>query len=157
LHTFCSLENCSDGSEPAGAPFVDEVGNVFGLTAYGGNTQCNSNGCGVLYQVTTDGTESVLYNFCSLENCRDGAFAFGGLISDSSGNIFGTTYGGGRGDNDDAHLGGGTVFKFSAGALETLYSFCTLAGCPSGEYPLTGVVMDSVGDLFGTTQDGGPN
>ena len=51
-------------------------------------------------------TETVLYSFCSLPSCSDGAFPDAALIADSSGNLYGTTKVGGASGN-------GTVFKLS--------------------------------------------
>lgn len=160
LYTFCSLKNCADGSKPLGAPVVDQAGNIFGSTYTGGTTQCFNGGvgsCGVLYELTPDGTETVLYNFCSLKDCKDGAEPQGTLIADASGNLYGTTIAGGGHDNDFNAFGGGTVFRFSGGSLETLHAFCSEVNCPDGEYPYPGVVLDSFGNLFGTTEAGGPN
>jgi uncharacterized repeat protein (TIGR03803 family) len=96
----------------------------------------------------------VLWNFGSAPN--DGAGAFGNLIFDRSGNLYGTTAGGG-GANE-----GGTVFELSPNAdgswTETiLYSFCALAGCVDGSEPVAGLVFDSAGNLYGTTIAGGQN
>ncbi|HVZ90833.1 MAG TPA: choice-of-anchor tandem repeat GloVer-containing protein, partial [Rhizomicrobium sp.] len=43
------------------------------------------------------------------------------------------------------------------GGLEKLYSFCAKPACADGAYPNAGLVTDSVGDLFGTTEQGGVN
>src|SRR5262249_5460483 len=64
-------------------------------------------------------TETVLYNFCSVGNCTDGAVPVAGLVADTAGNLYGTTiYGGPTADN------GGVVFKLTpAGVESALYSF----------------------------------
>src|SRR5512135_1912975 len=71
------------------------------------------------------------------------------LIADASGNLYGTTRGGGV-------SGLGTVYRLDAAngyALTTLHSF---AG-PEGAHPSAAVIADAAGNLYGTTYDGGPS
>jgi uncharacterized repeat protein (TIGR03803 family) len=82
----------------------------------------------------------------TLASLKDGS-SNGGLISDSNGNLYGTTYNGGAN-------GEGTVFELNptTSALTTLYTF---AG-PDGAYPyLAGLTINSSGNLYGTTSTGG--
>ncbi len=72
----------------------------------------------------------------------------GGLISDSSGNLYGTTYYGGA-DND------GTVFEWAKGS-GTIAVLASFTGA-NGAQPRGDLVMDSRGDLFGTADNGGAN
>ena len=100
----------------------------------------------------SDAAEEVLYSFCAQGggSCTDGNFPNSGLVMDTSGNLFGTTYGGG------AH-GLGVVFELSAaGAPTILYSFCAQGGisCTDGKYP-DSLIMDASGNLFGTASGGG--
>lgn len=100
-------------------------------------------------QVTTAQTESALYSFCSMPNCTDGAYPTANLIRDGKGNFYGTTVSGGGSCGN----GCGTVFELSAsGVRTTLYAF---SGSPDGESPMSGLVRDSKGNLYGTTQAGG--
>jgi uncharacterized repeat protein (TIGR03803 family) len=99
-------------------------------------------------QVTcTTPSEQVLYNF----GLGDDANPNGTLVFDNSGNIFGTTSGG--------NFGNGSVFMLTPRNgqwTETvLYSFCQLTGCSDGKKPSAGVVLDSAGNLYGTTDFGG--
>jgi uncharacterized repeat protein (TIGR03803 family) len=82
----------------------------------------------------------------SFEGGQDGAHPQSLLIEDKSGNLYGTTSaGGGYGD--------GTVFRI-AGTTETvLYSFGS--HLYDGSNPQAGLVMDSAGNLYGTTTAGG--
>jgi uncharacterized repeat protein (TIGR03803 family) len=97
-------------------------------------------------------TETVLYSFCSQTNCTDGNSPMAGVIEDSEGNLYGTTaYGGAYGE--------GVVFKLSSAGAETvLYSFCSdQEFCSDGAAPTAAVIMDSDGNLYGTTSSGGAN
>ena len=77
----------------------------------------------------------------------DGSIPYAGLVVDTAGNLYSTTLFGGS-------SGYGTVFKLDPSGTETvLYSFTNAGG--DGAYPLAGLVMDAVGNLYGTTDDGG--
>jgi uncharacterized repeat protein (TIGR03803 family) len=139
----------ADGSGP-GPSIIDSAGNIYGTTLGGGISGCDENGwsgCGTIFEVTATGEETTLYSFCSQAGCADGAHPDGTLIMDGQGNFYGTTFYGGA-------FSGGTVFKLDpATGIETvLYSF---AGGTDGQGPLGGVLMDSAGNLFGTTLHGG--
>lgn len=150
LHTF----DGADGSGPGSLTF-DSQGNLYGTTQQGGNgAACLSDGgCGTVFELSPNGngswTETVLYNFCSLDNCVDGEFSHAGLVRDASGNLYGTTYFGGayRNCGGDAC---GVVFRLDPTGKETvLHSFSGGAG---GEVPYGGLVRDSAGNLYGTTE-----
>jgi uncharacterized repeat protein (TIGR03803 family) len=111
---------------------------------------------GVVYELSprTDGgwKKRILHDFCfkGPPNCQDGHTpGVGALTMDSSGNVYGTTAGGG--------CCGGTVFRLTRQAdgrwKETvLYDF---RGGASGFEPGAGVVLDKAGNLYGTTIYGG--
>src|SRR5262249_28613665 len=100
-----------------------------------------------------DGTETVLYSFCSQSGCSDGEIPVAGLIADAAGNLYGTTSFGGGGC---AAPGCGTVFKLAPDGTETvLYSFCSQSGCSAGRTPVAGLIADSAGNLYGTAREGG--
>ena len=80
-------------------------GNFFGTTEVGGSTSCNLGlGCGVLFELNPNGKETVLHKFG--DPFTDGQGPAAGVIRDSAGNLYGTTYGGGD-------YGCGTVFKYT--------------------------------------------
>ena len=146
LYNFCSTANCIDGWQPRSSLVIDGAGNFYGTTTKGG-----AHNEGVVFKVTPGGSESVLYSFCSLANCADGASPQAGLVIDGSGNLYGTTQAGGAN-------AGGTVFEVAAnGQYGLLYSFCAAAGCGDGKAPRAGLLMDKSGNLFGTTARGGAN
>jgi uncharacterized repeat protein (TIGR03803 family) len=99
--------------------------------------------------MTTSGTLTTLYSFCSQPDCTDGSGPWAGLIQATNGDFYGTTSGGGAN-------GGGTVFKITpSGTLTTLYSFCSQSGCTDGSYPVAGLIQATNGDFYGTTEFGG--
>ena len=106
-------DNGQDGYYPYAGLIFDAAGNLYGTTVYGGasgTTGCNGRGCGTIFELTPGArgtsTEKVLYSFCSASGCTDGFFPYGGLIFDTAGNLYGTTYFGGTD-------GYGTVFEFT--------------------------------------------
>jgi uncharacterized repeat protein (TIGR03803 family) len=136
-----------DGGYPYASLISDAAGNFHGTTYFGG-----ANGWGTVFELTpTAGggwTEDVLYNF----NGGDGRWPEAGLIFDAAGNLYGTTSGGGTyGDY-------GTVFElltpeWGGGWTEqVLHSFGNGA---DGTYPQAGLIFDTAGNLYGTTQQGG--
>jgi uncharacterized repeat protein (TIGR03803 family) len=148
LYSFCGQTNCADGALPYAGLVFDQKGNLYGTTFGGGGTFCK-NGCGVVFQLTPDGKETVLYAFCAQTNCTDGADPEAGLVFDQKGNLYGTTFYGGA-------YGEGTVFKLTPQGKETvLYSFCAQSGCADGKRPYAGVILDQKGNLYGTTVEGG--
>jgi len=99
-------------------------------------------------------TFKTIYEF---KGGTDGSTPQGPLIRDRAGNLYGTTYYGGGGPckdvkNDD--VGCGTVFKISRNGAETVLHI--FAGQPDdGKYPVGGLVLDGMGNLYGTTTSGG--
>ncbi len=94
-----------------------------------------------------------MYRFCSFTNCTDGLYPLSGLIFDKAGNLYGTTSEGGA-------EGGGTVFKLTPKAgggwkEKVLYSFCPQFSCDDGLTPVAGLILDTSGSLYGTTEYGG--
>lgn len=144
LYGFCSAAQCTDGAAPWGPLLSDASGNIYGETQYGGLAVND----GVVYELSPTGKESVLHSFCANSGCPDGAGPYGGLIMDASGNLFGVTESGGN------EYGGGLVFELNA-KYSVLYAFCTTARCKDGEYPVGPMVLDTSGNLFGTTAGGG--
>jgi len=150
--TLHSFNGGTDGSTPAGPVIFDSAGNLYGTTKLGG-----TNGVGVVYELskskTGTWTESVLHNF---GGSMDGQFPTNALVLDSSGNLYGTTEGGGAHGNGQ-EITGGTVFKLAkksgGGWSETvLYSF---GSGKDGASPRCNLIFDSTGNLYGTTFYGG--
>jgi uncharacterized repeat protein (TIGR03803 family) len=133
----------------AGNVIFDQAGNLYGTTTKGGN---ELGGEGTVYEITPSGSVSVLYNFCCVGGGTDGYDPYAGVIFDTAGNLYGTTYQGGTHNL-------GTVFELtpSGGGTWTesiLYSF---AGGSDGGGPTGTLTRDSSGNLYGTTNSQGIN
>ncbi len=147
LYSFAGSPN--DGGEPEGI-IADSSGNLYGTTTYGGSSSNCPHGCGTAFELVNSAgtyTEKVLHSFGASNG--DGDPPTAGLIMDSAGNLYGTTFSGGAN-------GKGTVFELvnSSGVYteQLLYSF---AGDSDGSTPFGNLIMDSSGDLYGTTGVGG--
>jgi uncharacterized repeat protein (TIGR03803 family) len=155
LYTF---QGGSDGTFPNEALIQDSTGNLYGTTFQGGDAACGyqgSAGCGTIYEVNPNGVETVLYAF-TWES--DGAFPSSPLISDATGNLYGTTGLGGNLSIYDCgdYEGCGVVYKLSPNSNgtwteTTLYAF----NYTDGFLPWQRLVRDAAGNFYGVTADGG--
>lgn len=149
LYTFTGK---ADGSMPRAGVLLMSDGSIISTTQNGG-----SHGAGTVFQLTPPTvqggawTESVLYNFGA---AGDGRFPIGELLRDSAGNLYGATNLGGS-------AGDGTIWKLTpptkTGGKWTETILHHFTGMPDGNQPLSGVVMDTAGNLYGTTNSGGAN
>jgi uncharacterized repeat protein (TIGR03803 family) len=131
LHSFTGG---GDGANPLGGLTADKAGNLYGTTTYGGPA-----GDGTVFKVDANGTETVLYAFTG---GADQANPVASLIEDSSGYLYGTTCSGLRGQY-------GTVFKVSKkGSYTTVHTF---NGAAEGDCLQAALLLDSKGNLYGTT------
>lgn len=139
----------ADGGCPSYGILRDDDGIVYASAESGGDLSgCNGTGCGVVFKVDGSGKETVVYQFTG---GTDGATP-NDLIRDEEGNLYGTTTSGGDLSACDMH-GCGVVFKIDKAGKETvLYRF---TGGADGSAPFAGVVRDGVGNLYGTTVNGG--
>ena len=150
LHTFTGAP---DGALPSGRLISDAKGNLYGTTNEGGGNGCRDYGCGTVFKVTKTGTETVLHTFTG----PDGAYPMAGLVSDASGNLYGTSLGGGSSYGSGCagygyNYGCGTVFEVTRAGKETvLYSFTG----PDGSFPESVLISDGGDNLYGTTFHGG--
>jgi uncharacterized repeat protein (TIGR03803 family) len=135
LHTFSG----SDGGSPWAGVVSDSNGNLYGTTLEGGSARA-----GVVYRLDPGGNETVLHSFTG---GSDGGSPYAGVILDSAGNLYGTTFSGGSSGY------AGVVYRLDPNGNETvLHNF---TGGSDGGYPWAGVVLDSAGNLYGTTTGGG--
>jgi uncharacterized repeat protein (TIGR03803 family) len=144
-----------DGGEPSGAVTFDQAGNIYGATAQGGpqSRNCFLGSCGTVYKLTPlngGWTESVLYSFAG---GTDGQWPVGSVIFDSTGNLYGSTNGGGL---SGGSYGYGTIFQLipsgSSWSETILHAF---QGGNDGQGQQDSPIFDKSGSLHGTTAGGG--
>jgi uncharacterized repeat protein (TIGR03803 family) len=184
LYSFCSIgEFCNDGEAPNGPLTVGWSGNFYGTTNGGANDEGAvfglypepAGGCDTGSNTGNGWCEFVLYSFCSIANCADGAQPEGNLAFLNGsirrpGNLYGTTFEGGT--NSCFGSGCGTVFEIFSEPLTppgcpsgtnqgnggwceaVLYNFCSLSDCADGGLPSGNLVEDSAGNLYGTVSSG---
>lgn len=145
------------GGSPSSGVIFDSAGNLYGTTYDGGSFACPQSGCGVVYRLTPESSGwkfGVVYTFNGVNGSR-GAQPSGGLTMDSTGNLYGTTSGGGNLTCNNGN-GCGTVFELSREtgnnfAFSKVFQFSGT----SGSFPNTGVIVDGSGNLYGSTFTGG--
>lgn len=137
-----------DGEYPHAGLIADSAANLYGTTISGG-----ANGDGTVFALTppaegkTVWTETVLHAFGG----KDGESPNAGLITDSAGNLYGTTIEGGT-------FGEGTVYRLTPPAEgETDWTETVLHSFKSkdGEEPYAGLLAGGGGNLYGTALYGG--
>ncbi len=139
LHTFTGG---GDGRNPAAGVVFDSAGDFFGTCG-------TSSGNGAVYELTPSGSgwnKSFVYQFTGMSD----GYAPIGVILDPAGNLYGATTYGGAGD-------GGTVYELSPQGSNWSYSllFPLQTGNPGANGPGARLTMDSAGNLYGTTSQGG--
>ena len=141
LHTF--IGGADDGSGPISGLILDGVGNLYGTTNRGG-----SFGAGTVFRMKIDGTGFQLLKAFSSSSSGDGDWPERSLVLDRSGNLYGTTPAGGSSD-------AGTVFKVRTDGtgFQVLHSF--VGGASDGRFPYASLILDELGNLYGTTSLGG--
>lgn len=137
LGTVISLQGNS-GAQPIGGVIFDSTGNMYGTTFFGG-----SSGKGTVFEIVKGASKAVTVASFTGDN---GAGPKGTLAFNSAGDLVGTTYNGGSSDQ-------GTIFRIpkNTSNIQTMASFTGA----NGANPFTGVVFDSHGNIFGTTEAGG--
>ncbi len=144
IHDFTGGDDGAIGS--LGLLRLDASGNLYGVTELGGHY-----GAGTVYRLSLTGGTWKLITLYAFLGQPDAGYPYGGLIADSQGNLYGTTYYGGAN-------GAGAVFKVSPGPTtagwrdSVLYSF---QGGTDGGSPTSTLLFDASGNLYGTTSAGG--
>ncbi len=148
LHNF--NPNGKDGYNPYSGLVFDGSGNLYGTTYEGGTY-----GGGIAFELTqtTGGawTERIIHNFGV--SGEDGLNPHASLILDIAGNLYGTTFYGGSNNS-------GTVFelmhKAGGGWTEKILHAFNNNGT-DGALPYASLIFDGLGNLYGTTVEGGPS
>jgi uncharacterized repeat protein (TIGR03803 family) len=144
LHSFSGR----DGAGPYGSVSLDHDGNVYGTTSTGG-----AYGYGTVFELIRDVSEKFtmkqIYNFTG---GSDGGSPYDGVTLDGEGNLYGTTLIGG-----DPTCKCGTVFELNPGVSGWTESVLRdfVADGTDGYSPYGSVVLDSNGNIYGTTYYGG--
>ncbi|MFZ0418252.1 MAG: choice-of-anchor tandem repeat GloVer-containing protein [Candidatus Sulfotelmatobacter sp.] len=142
IHSFTNAE---DGSQPFGNLIFDALGNLYGTTAQDG---------GSVFEMTPTSSSWRFHTLYKFSGETDPSLPYDGVARDSSGNLYGTTFYGGANNL-------GTVFEVSPSSsgkwtMQILYSFVhTIEDETDGYYPKGGLILDSSGNLYGTTNYGG--
>jgi uncharacterized repeat protein (TIGR03803 family) len=111
LYSFCSEAGCADGEIPSGPLFQATDGNLYGITNFGGDLTCGlSTGCGTIFQITTSGALTTLYNLEYYEGNSGG-----GLSQATNGLLYGATSSGGDMGCTLSSYGCGTIFSLDIG------------------------------------------
>jgi len=147
FQSLYSFTGTPDGAEPFQSNLILVNGALLGTTGTGGAFNA-----GAVFKLTSTGQESILYSF---SGGKDGNQPSSGLIRDSKGNLYGTTFFGGNTNcvlSSTEPAGCGTVYRIdSAGHFSVVYTF--QAG-NDGAWP-QGLVMDAAGNFYGVTFYGG--
>jgi uncharacterized repeat protein (TIGR03803 family) len=161
IYNFCAKYDCVDGDYPTGQLIVDLQGNLYGTAEHGG-----VNGHGVAFELKPNARRTrwalqVLFNFCSKDsNCPDGSDPVAGLTYqgaqdgaayDGVSPLYGTTGGGGKHTRGIAYellLENGTWLQ------RIIYPFCQQPNCADGLVPISTMLMDASGNLYGTASGG---
>lgn len=134
-----------DGGLWSGLTF-DSKGNLYGVTTGGGD-----HGVGSIFEMTRNSKGGWMVTTLHSFDGTNGSSPNGSLIIDEAGNLYGTSPDGGAYDF-------GTVFELTPGfdgrTFTVIHSFCAQYGCPDGESPSAGLVMDKGGNLYGTAGGG---
>ncbi len=145
LHQF--QNNGQDGYYPLGSLAIDPAGNVYGTTTEGGAYRV---GAVFMLAPNADGgySETIIYSFCSVDDCLDGEGPEAGLVLDAAGSLYGTTSQGG-----DVY--GGVVFRLTrdkSGHWKEKVLYSLVGAYEGGSY--AGLTFDKAGNLYGTTNGG---
>lgn len=144
IHSFSGGAN---GTEPLFSGVIrDREGNLYGTTYSGGAFNL-----GTVFKVDPSGNATVLHSFTG---GTDGANPYAGLVRDREGHMFGTTFNGGL-QLAACSQGCGVVFEIdTAGHEKVIHPF---SSGTDGAFPVGGLILDDTGNIYGTTETGGPS
>jgi uncharacterized repeat protein (TIGR03803 family) len=145
LYSFTGAGN--DGYNPLGGVVLDGAGNLYGTTSGGGALNCGGGekpavGCGTVFKVSEAGGEVAGFSL----NGPD--YPAAGLVLDAAGHLYGTS----KYERNNGTPG--TVFEMGVDGIENLVHEFT--GLPDGQWPVSDLVLDPSGNLYGTTSAAGP-
>jgi uncharacterized repeat protein (TIGR03803 family) len=144
LHLFDP--NNGDGYDPTTSLIFDQSGNIYGTTGLGGSSDRGGTVFELMPNSKGSWTETLLHSFTQI---GDGGGPAGALTMDAAGNLYGTTNGNGA-------YGFGAVFKLTpSNGSWTYTSLHDFTGGSDGGLPVSNVIFDANGNLYGTAYGGG--
>lgn len=156
ISTLYNFPSSNDGSMPQGGVTFGSNGFLYGTTLMGGGTQCHDGGgCGVAFSLQPPATvcknisclwtEAVIHVFG--QDGDEATFPTGDLVVDAAQNLYGTT---------TALGNSGTVFQIQPSQQGWVESVILAFNGSNGWNPTSGLILDTAGNLYGTTEWGGP-
>jgi uncharacterized repeat protein (TIGR03803 family) len=142
LHAFAGQP---DGAQPFGILAIDKAGNLYGTTPGGGDPNCTTEqqGCGIVFEIDTQGKEHILHSFLAPEGGDPYA---GPTLDEATGTLYGSTSG-------RAAYNFGSIYKIDRqGNFTKIYDF---TGGTDGGFPFAAMTLDKSGAFYGTTYLGG--
>ena len=146
LHSFLYASPAYDGSLPLAGLTAGTDGNFYGVTANGGTKNT-----GVIFEITPSGTETKLYDFCSV-NCYYGIYPSTPMVLHTNGKFYGNTAGN--------SLGGSVFYTFDVGLkpFAKLVTWSAKVGVKAeilgqGFTGVTGVSFNGVAATFANVSD----
>jgi uncharacterized repeat protein (TIGR03803 family) len=143
-----AFQGGNDGANPFTNVILGAAGNLFGTTSNAG-----ASGYGTVFELTPPAgsgawTETTLHGF---SNGGDGAVPYGGLVFGKDGALYGTTYEGGT-------FRSGTIYRLALkSGVWTYRAIYGFNGTSDGAFPESGLTVDKLGNLYGTTYASGAN
>lgn len=143
-----AFDSAVSGAGPDSTLIEDKAGHLYGVAIEGG-----PGGGGVVFKLSPNGELTILHAF-QIRNKTSPAVPAGGLLMDNEGNLFGTTYSGGNGNNlPNCPADCGTIFRVDpTGKFQLLYQF---TGGVDGSQPFGPLLADANGALYGIARAGG--
>lgn len=147
-----------DGGNPSGGVLFDSAGNLYGEAEIGGSFACPRTGCGTIFRLTPQSNGTWTFSVVHTLNGFDGSkgeYPYGGLTMDSGGNFYGMTNQGGNMDCFGLGYGCGTIFELTPTSSGATFKILGDFDGKYGAFRQAGVILDSEGNLWGTTTAGG--
>lgn len=141
-----SFTGGTDGANPYASLVLDNAGNLYGTTEFGG-----AFGLGTVFKLSPAGSETILHSFAG--GSGDGAYPLAPVVRDASGNLYGTTFSGGG--TACSGEGCGTAFELTSGGAENVLHEFTDGS--DGALPNGPLNIDAAGNLYGTASLGQNN
>ena len=147
----------NNGSLPTGTLIFDFTGNLYGTTWSGGVSSACTNGCGTVFKLAPPAAGKTAWTETVLATLKktNGPHPTGGVVMDSTSNLFGSAYGGSTPSCDTPECG--SIFELtppSPGKKAWSTSVLFYLNGSDGRYPGGGLIRDTAGNLYGATTQG---